>query len=229
MDGKVSLYELYDYYHTSRAAHFDHARKKFADGVAKPGSKLSLKAKWSWTEAAALMHKADLRTVSVNASVASFILDCYIQPQPEKVYILHYHRVSSCFEKALRECPELAECRKCLREERYIHKSGAKVFVSQELYAATIYAMEGDDEKFQSRHIIASGRFLEVVRIVVTRDTEKKSKIKEKCCDELKIMPPVKRKNGFLTFYEPPGSMVPSSTAEPQAASAPSRIETSDE
>lgn len=219
MDGRVSSYELYDWYHTSGAAQFDHERKKFADGVAKPGSKLSLKAKWSWTEEAALMHKADLRTVSVNASVASFILDCY--KQPEKVYILHYGRVSRCFEKALPECPELAECRRCLGEERFKHKSGAKVFVSPELYAATVYEMERDDEKFQSRHVIASERFLEVVRIVVARDTDKKLKITEKRCDQLKIMPPVKIKNGFVMFYEPPGSMVPSSVVGTRAASAP--------
>jgi len=227
MGGRVSKLVLYDYYGTAGSAQFDCARKSFADAVAGPGTKLSLKVKWSWTENASFMRKADLRTVNVNATVADSMLARRLELK--KVHILEYSRVPMCFDKALLECPDLAQCRKCLGEERVKHKSCAKIFVPPELYAATVYEMERDDEKFQSRHVVASDEFLEVVRTVVARDTEKADKIKEKRCDELNIRPPVMVKNTFLTINLPPGSMVSSISMKRHALSAPARIDAWDD
>lgn len=176
-----------------------------------------LKAKWSWTENASHLHKADSKTVNVNASIADSI---HLQRLNAKVWVLEYSRTPECFEKDLLGCADLASCREVLGE-RVKHKSGAKIFVTPELYAATVYEMERDGEKFQSRHVVASGEFLDVVRTVITRDIAKKHKIKEKCCDELKILPPVIEQNGFLMFSGPPRSLMSSGTMQPKALSVP--------
>jgi len=205
MDGRVSKFKLYDWYKATGNTTFQVHRQGFVDAVSKSGSNLSLKVKWS-CEHDLLIAQADLRTADTNARIAESI------QERKKVYILEYSRVPESFENALLTCADLERCRKGMNdngadgaeEDDYVkHRSGAKVLVAPELYVATVREMERDGEKFQSRHVVVSGEFLENVRTVVTRDIKKADKVKEKSCDELQILPPVQVQNSFLTVRLP--------------------------
>lgn len=107
-------------------------------------------------------------------------------PSPS-LHLLEYTRTPVCFDRALIECQELADCIASLRTQGFAvqRESGLKVFVPPELYNLAVAALElHGEERLRSRHILASDEFVEIVRAVLAK-LPSKQQVKQKAVTSL--------------------------------------------
>jgi len=126
----------------------------------------------------ASVREADTRTVEANADLGNAILQSRAAPS---VQLLEYTRVPAEFEQFLLRCEELAKCWAELRANGHVVQldSGARVFVEPELYEVVMGALQLHEGELQSRHVVASQRYAEVVRATLAK-IPRKLKVKEK-------------------------------------------------
>lgn len=144
----------------------------------------------------ASLREADARSVSVNAQLGEAILRSQDVPA---VHLLEYQRVPAPFENALFACEELRTCIADLQARGFFVRldSGVKLFVEPELYEAAIAALEPHKGELRSRHIVASEKYVGIVRATLAK-IPRKEKVKEKssssltCRQVAREMPPAK-------------------------------------